>query len=64
MKPYLWWWALLLAVLVFAARFGVTGTARTVLEIGAVVLFFVLWFVGGIIRAMFLAVKERRERGE
>ena len=43
----LWWWAILLAVIVFSAEFGVSGTTRLVLEIVAAVLFvFVVILLG------------------
>jgi hypothetical protein len=63
-KPYLWWWAVLLAVLIICARFGLNGTARTVFEISAAVLFVVVWFVGSVIRLAYLREKERRGRDE
>jgi hypothetical protein len=40
-KVYLWWWAFLLAVVVFAAMLGASGTTRTILEVGAAVVFIV-----------------------
>ena len=63
-RPYLWWWALLLAVLIVCARFGLNGTTRTIVEIAAVVLFLVAWFVGAVIRLAYLREKERRTHGK
>jgi uncharacterized membrane protein YhaH (DUF805 family) len=43
---YLWWWALLLAVIVIGAEFGVSGMTRLILEIVAAVVFLlvtILW---------------------
>ena len=65
MKTYLWWWAVLLAVVVIAAEFGASGTTRTILEVGAAVVFIVAAIAIGVLRHMYRVLdEERRRRGE
>lgn len=57
-KPYLWWWAFLLAVIVISAEFGASGSTRFILEIVAGVVFVLV----GVLRLMYVFGGELRRR--
>jgi heme exporter protein D len=61
-RPYLWWWAFLLAVIVISAEFGASGSTRFILEIAAGVVFIVVGIVVEVMRRVSLLEKERRRR--